>query len=62
MEMVSLESEYKRMTTEIKELRELLGEVWKFTDYLKSTLRGVVAIDEIDWESMKSRVQKKLEE
>jgi len=29
MEMVSLESEYKRMTAEIKELQELLGEVWK---------------------------------
>ena len=29
MEMVSLESEYKRMIAEIKELRELLGEVWK---------------------------------
>jgi len=33
MEMVSLESEYKRMTAEIKELRELLGEVnLAFTD------------------------------
>jgi len=28
MEMVSLESEYKRMTAEIKDLQELLKDAW----------------------------------
>ena len=60
MEIVSLESEYKRMTAEIKELRELLGEVWKYVT--KEHWYRDENTDDTKFFELQSRVKQKLEE
>jgi len=62
MEMVSLESEYKRMIAEIKELRELLEEVVNAGQMIRWFAAKVFPPDLEKWDALYSRVQQKLEE
>jgi len=62
MEINSLESEQKRTTAEIKELRELLGEAASAGQMIRWFASKVFPPDLEKWDTLYSRIQQKLDE